>query len=289
MKILVIGGTRFFGVHLVNALLEKGHSVTIATRGLAQDPFGGRVERIVMDHLDAQSVRDALSGRFFDVVYDQIMYCTNVLRHVMDAIHCSKFICMSSTAVYDPIHPDTREEDFDALAEPVEWHDRPERSYADGKRDVERALAQCYADRKWITVRYPYVIGEDDYTERLLFYVEHAVRGIPMRVDNMDRPMGFIRSDEAGQFLAHLAESDFCGAVNGCNGGAVSIGEILAYVEGKTGRRALVSDDGEAAPYNGQRAYTINTDRAEALGFRFTPLRSWIFKLIDHYIHTLDE
>lgn len=33
MKILVLGGTRFFGVHLVNALLEDGHEVTIATRG----------------------------------------------------------------------------------------------------------------------------------------------------------------------------------------------------------------------------------------------------------------
>lgn len=29
MKILVLGGTRFFGVHLVNALLEDGHEVTI--------------------------------------------------------------------------------------------------------------------------------------------------------------------------------------------------------------------------------------------------------------------
>ena len=27
MKILVIGGTRFFGIHMVNKLLELGHSV----------------------------------------------------------------------------------------------------------------------------------------------------------------------------------------------------------------------------------------------------------------------
>ena len=31
MKILVIGGTRFFGIHMVNELLAKGHDVTIAT------------------------------------------------------------------------------------------------------------------------------------------------------------------------------------------------------------------------------------------------------------------
>ena len=33
MKILVLGGTRFAGIHLVNELLAKGHEVTIATRG----------------------------------------------------------------------------------------------------------------------------------------------------------------------------------------------------------------------------------------------------------------
>ena len=33
MNILVIGGTRYFGIHMVNKLLEQGHRVTIATRG----------------------------------------------------------------------------------------------------------------------------------------------------------------------------------------------------------------------------------------------------------------
>ena len=42
-RILVIGGTRFFGLRLVEGLLEAGHAVTLATRGRAADPFGGRV------------------------------------------------------------------------------------------------------------------------------------------------------------------------------------------------------------------------------------------------------
>ena len=47
MNILVIGGTRFFGIPMVDKLLEAGHDVTIATRGLSPDSFGGRVKRIV--------------------------------------------------------------------------------------------------------------------------------------------------------------------------------------------------------------------------------------------------
>ena len=41
MKILILGGTRFFGIYTVEDLLEKGHDVTIATRGKAHDGYGG--------------------------------------------------------------------------------------------------------------------------------------------------------------------------------------------------------------------------------------------------------
>ena len=47
MKILVIGGTRFFGIHMVKELLDRGHDITIATRGLTPDNFGDKVKRIV--------------------------------------------------------------------------------------------------------------------------------------------------------------------------------------------------------------------------------------------------
>lgn len=40
-KILVLGGTRFFGKRLVNRLVANGDAVTILTRGQHQDPFGG--------------------------------------------------------------------------------------------------------------------------------------------------------------------------------------------------------------------------------------------------------
>ena len=38
-KVLVIGGTRFFGKHLVEKLVQQGHDVTIATRGQHDNPL----------------------------------------------------------------------------------------------------------------------------------------------------------------------------------------------------------------------------------------------------------
>ena len=37
--ILVFGGTRYFGKHLVRELIEQGFAVTIATRGKVADSF----------------------------------------------------------------------------------------------------------------------------------------------------------------------------------------------------------------------------------------------------------
>ena len=34
MNVLVVGGTRFFGIPMVEKLIADGHDVTIATRGL---------------------------------------------------------------------------------------------------------------------------------------------------------------------------------------------------------------------------------------------------------------
>lgn len=287
MKVLVLGGTRFFGVHTVRELLARGHEVTIATRGRTPDAFGASVSRITLERTDPESMRKALKGLHFDVAIDKIAYCSNDIRYAMEAIDCDRYVYMSTTAVYDPKCMDTREEDFDGLRGELIWCDRQDFPYAEVKRHAERALWQAYGDRPWVAVRYPFVIGPDDYTRRLLFYVEHTMKGIPMRIDNLDAPMGYVFSDEAGQFMAHLAERDVRGAVNGCSAGAVSLGEILDDVARKTGGRVVLDASGDEAPYNGEPAYSINTERAAELGFAFSDVRDRLFPLLDELIESV--
>ncbi|MBR6627203.1 MAG: NAD-dependent epimerase/dehydratase family protein [Lachnospiraceae bacterium] len=284
MKILIIGGTRFFGKHTVKALLEKGHEVYIATRGITADEYGDRVKRIIIERTDASGIKEALGGVHYDVVIDKIAYCSNDIRYVMDAVDCDKYIHMSTTAVYAPKHLNTKEDDFDGCAGELIWCDRDAFTYEQIKRQAEYALWQKYPDRKWIAVRYPFAVGPDDYTERLLFYVEHVIKSIPMHIDNLENQMGFIRSDEAGEFMAFLADKEFSGAINGSAEGTISLKEIIDYIEQKTGRKAIISADGEAAPYNGEPEYSINTEKARALGFQFSVLHDWIFALLDYYI-----
>lgn len=284
MKILVIGGTRFFGIHMVNELLAKGHDVTIATRGRISDEYGDRVQRMVLERTNEASLKNALSGKYYDVVIDKIAYCSNDIKYVMDAVDCDKYIHMSSTSVYEPKHMNTIESDFDGASKELIWCNRNAFSYEEIKRQAECALWQEYSDRNWLAVRYPFAIGKDDYTKRMLFYVEHTMKSIPMNIDNLDDQMGYIRSDEAGKFMAFLVDKDIRGAINGSSKGTISIREIIEYVEKRTGTKAVIDKTGENAPYNGEPEYSINTEKAESLGFQFSVLQDWIYELLDYYI-----
>lgn len=288
MNVLVIGGTRFFGIPMVEELVKNGHQVTIATRGNTKDNFGDTVKRILLDRTDAESIREALSEKYYDVIIDKIGYCSNDIKKLLDVANCKRYIYMSTTAVYMPKHMDTVEEDYDPLNKELIWCDRGDFLYDEIKRQAENALWQIYGKQEKVAVRYPFVVGKDDYTKRLLFYVEHMMKQVPMYIDNAECQMSFIRSDEAGKFIAYLADKRFEGAINGASLGTVSIKEILKYVEQKTGKKPILSGEGDAAPYNGEAAYSINTHKAEKIGFIFSNVRDWIFDLVDYYIETMN-
>ncbi len=62
----------------------------------------------------------------------------------------------------------------------------------------------------------------------------------------------------------------------------MKISKIVSYMEEKLGKKAVLDASGEAAPYNGLPAdRSINTQKAQGLGFKFYDLESWLYKLID--------
>lgn len=284
-KVLVLGGTRFFGVHMVKALLAAGNDVTVATRGSHPDELGGAVQRLVLDRTSPGDMRKKLGGKSFDVVCDNIAYCSNDVRNALDCVDTGRYVLTSSGSVYSMERAGLTEGDFDPYTWPLVWADRNPDDYAGGKQGAEAAAFQCYASSiPVVAVRFPYVIGPDDYTDRLYFYVKHVVQGIPMFIDNPDADTGFIYAPEAGRILAALAADGHTGPVNAENGGSHLIREIVAIAEERSGKKAVLSADGDPAPYNGGGDFVMKTDLAESWGYSFAPLESEWGQLIDHYV-----
>lgn len=64
---------------------------------------------------------------------------------------------------------------------------------------------------------------------------------------------------------------------------------VIQYVEQKTGGKAVLSETGEEAHYNGKLEYSINTEVAEGLGFQFSSLKDWIYDLLDYDIREVEK
>lgn len=280
-KVLVLGGTRFFGKYLVQSLIDQGLDVTIATRGNTKDSFGDQVNRIIFDRTEEESIKIALTKETYDVIYDNIAYTSNDIEILLRHVTPKRYIVTSSMSAYHELHFDLNEADFDPAEEPFRLVSSEEVDYAQGKRTVEEILTQKYSQIPSVFVRFPYVIGADDYTKRFTFYIDHLIKQKPMAVDNLTHQMGFVDAQEAGKFLAFLGTNSFTGPINGASKGTISLEEVLQYVSKKTGLSPLFSETGDQGPYNGTPAYSINVALAEEIGFSFSQLQDWIYQLCD--------
>nr|EJQ86986.1 hypothetical protein IGC_00109 [Bacillus cereus HuA4-10] len=287
-KVLVLGGTRFFGKHLVEALLQAGHDVTIATRGVTEDFFGSTVKRIIVDREDEKQLAECLEDKSYDIVYDNLCYSSNAAKIVCEVLKgkTKKYIMTSSMAVYEPALG-LLEEDFNPYEYAITYGDRKDFTYSEGKRLAEAVLFQ-YATFPVVAVRFPVVIGESDYTKRLQFYVENVVKQEPIVVNSVDGKLAFIHEKEAGEFLAWCGMESIEGPINACSNGVITMREVIRFIEESTGIKALIQEVGDnIAPYNEVTNFTLHNRKARELGFPFRELKLEIQNVLQHYINTL--
>lgn len=282
---LILGGTQFVGKRLVQLLIDDGIEVTIATRGITPDSFGDRVSRLMINR--EESLEQAFKDSKWDVVFDQTCYSSQEAYDTLKVLNdkVKKYIFTSSQAVYD-FGTKHKEESFNPQDFQPVLKTRREyigyEGYQEAKRAAEAILFQN-ADIPVVAVRFPIIIGMDDYTNRLNFHVEHIKEGKPMFIEHPDFRYSFIDSGEAAAFLYSMAKSDFQGPINPGSEDDCSLRELIFLIEGLIGHKANLSIDGDSSPYNLPGSWSVNTSHARSLGFSFTTLDSLLKTLILHY------
>src|SRR5260221_1677754 len=103
MRILVLGGTRFVGRHLVEAARAGGHAVTVFNRGRTPLPWDD-VEQLTGDR-ETRNL-ESLRGREWDACIDVSAYLPQHARASAELLahhvgHCV-FISTASVYVVDP-------------------------------------------------------------------------------------------------------------------------------------------------------------------------------------------
>ena len=203
MKVLVIGGTLYFGKVTVRKLLERGDDVTIFSRGNVRPEFWDDITHIQGDRDQRDDFVDKLKDKEFDAVIDNLAFRVEDAQAVVKALQgrTGKYLVASTVSIYGaaghinewptlatkdrPRHHDEyidlnahcpmREDDVDLST--VSWEYDPDISkYAQGKRQIERYLSET-PDFPSVVMRVPSTLGPEDPSLRFWWYLQRILDG----------------------------------------------------------------------------------------------------------------
>lgn len=283
MKILVLGGTRFFGKRLVYMLEQEGHEVFVFSRGQTKVDFPSSVRRLTGDRTDPRSLKEAVEGLQFDVVVDQICMSAHDAEIAIEAFKgkTSRYVVTSTLAVYGlgDRHPESDVVPANYKAHPVE---SPAQKYGEDKRAMEFVFSQ----QNFFSVamaRFPVVVSADDYTYRLRDHVWNVLRQEPIYFPNIEARFMLIHADDAAKSLLWLAKNEHQGPLNIATSETFSLREMMARIENICGQKAIYTDQREkgwASPYGAYADWTMDVSLSEKLGFHCRGLESFFDELL---------
>ena len=283
-RALILGGTRYFGKRLVQALLGEGTQVTIVTRGILAHLPAANVTHIAADRENTPVLKQALANAGeWDVIFDNICYSSNDAAAACEIFknRTRRYVHTSTQSIYISMGRQ-RESDFDPYKHKIRLGGRADFDYGEAKRQAEAVFFQR-ADFPVSAVRIPIVAGPDDYTGRLNFHIDRVKSGRVLVIPNLAAETCFISSAEAALFLRWCADQSFTGPVNACADGRISIGKIIGLIEQAAGTRANIKPTGSEAdhsPFVGGNSRYLDNSHARELGFEFSSLESWLPQLI---------
>jgi 2'-hydroxyisoflavone reductase len=212
MQLLVLGGTKFLGRHVVEAALARGDEVTIFTRGQTNPDLFPEVERL---RGDRDGDLGALAGRSWDAVIDPSCYVPRIARQSGELLRDSvdRYVFVSTVSVYGdfskPIDERTPVDELeDPATEVVEEH------YGALKAACERVFDELYGDR--VThVRAGLIVGPHDPTERFTYWPRRlAEGGDVLAPGDPDAPMQFVDARDLAAWMLTLAGGGPGGPMN---------------------------------------------------------------------------
>jgi 2'-hydroxyisoflavone reductase len=282
MRILVLGGTVFLGRHVAAAALERGHELSLFTRGVHGAKLFPDAERLIGDRAGDLS---ALERGEWDAVVDTSGYeaehVGRAARLLADRV--GHYVFVSSCNVYPAWPGQPVDEDS-----PV-W-ERDDADYGPQKAASERAIEAAMPGRA-ATVRAGLICGPHDNVFRLPWWVRRIAEGgrVPAPGDP-DRFVQLVDARDLAAFMLDLAEQRLAGAFNGtAPAQTTTMREALDAAVAATGsgaELAWIADErlqaAEVEPWTElplwipadafPGTWEIGTERAQAAGLRCRPV-----------------
>ena len=214
MRLLVFGGTLFLGRHVVEAALDRGHTVTLFNRGRTNPELFPRVERLRGDRTGDLG---ELRGRAWDAVVDTSGYLPGVVRASAAALRdaVDHYSYVSSISVYAaPVTPGAGEDaPLATIDESLAEEFAPDR-YGALKALCERAVQEELPGRA-LVVRSGLLVGPYDPTGRLAYWTRRLSEGgDALAPGEPSRSVQLVHARDMAEWILDAAERRTAGAYN---------------------------------------------------------------------------
>jgi 2'-hydroxyisoflavone reductase len=207
MKVLILGGTQFVGLHMTQVALNRGHEVTLFNRGKTNPHIFPNVERLIGDR---KADISALENRTWDAVLDVNGYHPNDMIPVLNALKgkVGHYAFISTVSV----HPESNENDDETA--PVAPEPDPSESvtgetYGGFKVTCERMVQEIFPTA--LIVRPGLVIGANDHTDRFNYWVIRAAQGGDMLLPPQNSPLQVVDGRDLASFTISQIERNASG------------------------------------------------------------------------------
>ena len=212
MKLLVLGGTKNLGRHVVETALKAGHDITLFNRGLTNPGLFPSVEHLVGE----RAAPDALKSGEWDGVIDMSGFLVHDVRASAELLRdrVGHYTYMSSIAVYADKATPGMTEDGPLLAWP---QGAPEDHftmdlYGPSKVRCESLLEAHFGDRT-AAVRSGFVVGP--YNPDFGNWGEALAHGKPMEcAARPNQPIQYLDARDLAAFLLRLTVDRHPGPYN---------------------------------------------------------------------------
>jgi nucleoside-diphosphate-sugar epimerase len=239
VRALVLGGTRFLGRALVDALLEQGHEPTLFNRGLTQPELFPDVEKL---RGDRSADLSALEGREWDAVLDVAAYMPGEVRLAVETLHdnVSRYVFVSSISVYaDQSVPPVEGAAVEELAPGQETDEDPE-LYGARKAACERIVEEAIGDAA-LVVRPGLIVGPHDPTGRFTYWPHRVARGGEvLGPGSPDDLVQFIDVRDLASWIVQATANGAGGTFN-ATGEPMRFGDLLEQCRAVSGSDATVT------------------------------------------------
>lgn len=214
MDLLIIGGTRFVGRHIVDNALERGHTLTLFNRGKSNPGLFPEVEEI---HGDRDGDLHLLEGNRWDAVIDTSGYIPRIVRASAETLAPSTehYVFISTISVYrDPLSPNADEDAPLATTDDPDAQEVTGENYGALKVLCERAVEDVYGSRALI-IRPGLVVGPHDPTDRFTYWPVRIARGGQVLAPGEpSTPVQFIDARDLAEWTVRQVEAQQHGTYN---------------------------------------------------------------------------